>query len=187
MSMGQPHPVKLSRSPLAPPCCCGEKIGRGHARGMGQAGQCGPTVWQAKFGAHAMVGHRWAWRVAHWYSGARVAHPGQNVPPTTPSRCHNAEFSHLMPRGSRWSSPLPRSIFWPILCAPGHFFAYFKCPACAGSRLIFERPLELRIGVHPHLGSVAGQLGSAAWIRGAAAWNRLDPLGCTPGPCRALN
>ena len=57
-------------------------------------------------------------------------------------------------------------------------------PACAGSRLIFERPLELRIGVHPHLGSVAGQPGSAAWIRGAAAWNRLDPLGSTPGPRR---
>ena len=84
-----------------------------------------------------MVGHRWAWRVAHWHSGAHVAPPGQNVPPTTPPRCHNAEFSHLMLRSSRWSSPLLRSIFWPILCAPEHFFAYFKCsgalfcPFCA--------------------------------------------------------
>ena len=95
------------------------------------------AVWQAKFGAHAMVGHRWAWRVAHWHNGAHVAPPGQNVPPTTPPRCHNAEFSHLMLRSSRWSSPLLRSIFWPILCAPEHFFAYFKCsgalfcPFCA--------------------------------------------------------
>ena len=75
-----------------------------------------------------MVGHWWAWRAAHWHSGAHVAPPGQNVPPTTPPRCHNAEFSHLMLRSSRWSSPLLRSIFWPILCAPEHFFAYFKCP-----------------------------------------------------------
>ena len=76
-----------------------------------------------------MVGHRWAWRVAHWHNGAHVAPPGQNVPPTTPPRCHNAEFSHLMPQGSRWSSPLLRSIFLPILCAPEHFFACFKCTA----------------------------------------------------------
>ena len=76
-------------------------------------------------------------RPTDWHNGARVAPPGQNVPPTTPPRCHNAEFSHLMLRSSRWSNPLLRSIFWPILCAPEHFFAYFKCsgalfcPFCA--------------------------------------------------------
>ena len=86
-----------------------------------------------------MVGHRWAWRAAHWHNGAHVAPPGQNVPPTTPPRCHNAEFSHLMLRSSRWSSPLPRSIFWPILCAPEHFFAYFKCSAVWEAKIALYR------------------------------------------------